>query len=60
MTESKKRRSLWDIVRRILGVRIDALPARDMRGAINQIEPEAWQQVQYEERSHERQIHRDR
>jgi len=49
------KRTLWQTIRGLLGARIDALPARDMRGAINQLEPEAWQEVQYDERTAERQ-----
>lgn len=56
--ERPKRRSLWEFLRCMIGARLD-LPMGGIRGAINELEPQDWQQVQYDERSAEQQQHRD-
>ena len=43
--EKPRKRSLWDILRRMMSARMD-LPASDTRGAINELHPQAWTEVE--------------
>ena len=52
------KRSLWEIIRRILGARIEGLPGSDMRGGINQLPESSWDQAYYDDRTKER-VERD-